>query len=125
MNLNREFELVPHPASLTWLRTTFVSDAAQSKLVQLGWLGNVWVFVDGTLISQGRNFYDPDYERREPDGRLSLENGSFLVPLQKGVNQVTLVLDSAVHDNPTSINYYGWGAILRFCDMHGLRVPKS
>ncbi len=105
VNLNREFELVPHPASLTWLRTTVISDAAQSKLVQLGWLGNVWVFVNGTLITQGKNFYDPDYERREPDGRLSLENGSFLIPLQKGVNQVTLVISSAVHDNPTSINY--------------------
>ena len=122
VNLNREYELVRHPPSLTWLRTTVNSTAAQDKLVQLGWLGHVWVFVNGRLITQGKNLYDPDYERREPDGRLSVENGSFSIPLQRGANQITLVLNSAVHDNPTTINYYGWGAILRFEDPKGLRL---
>ncbi len=125
VNLNREYELVRHPPSLTWLRTTVTSDSAQDKLVQLGWLGHVWVFVNGKLITQGKNLYDPDYERREPDGRLSVENGSFRIPLQRGANQITLVLNSAVHDKPTTINYYGWGAILRFEDPKGLRIPKS
>jgi hypothetical protein len=83
VNLNREFELVPHPASLTWLRTTFVSDAAQSKLVQLGWLGNVWVFVDGTLISQGRNFYDPDYDGESRMGASPSKTAAFLFRYRK------------------------------------------
>ena len=122
VNLNREYELVRHPPSLTWLRTTVTSATAQEELVQLGWLGHVWVFVNGKLITQGKNLYDPDYERREPDGRLSVENGSFRIPLQKGSNQITLVLNSAVHDSPSTINYYGWGAILRFEDSKGLRL---
>ncbi len=125
VNLNREYELVRHPPSLTWLRSTVTSDTAQEELVQLGWLGHVWVFVNGKLITQGKNLYDPDYERREPDGRLSVENGSFRIPLQKGVNQITLVLNSAVHDKPTTINYYGWGAILRFEDPRGLHMARS
>ena len=125
VNLNREFELVRQPPSFTWLRTIISSDAAQAKIVQLGWLGHVWVFVNGKLITQGKNLYEPDYERREPDGRLSVENGSFSIPLEKGVNQITLVLNSAVHDKPTTINYYGWGAILRFEDAKGLQVTKS
>ena len=122
VNLNREFELVRQAPSYTWLRTTVSSDTAQEKLVQLGWLGQVWVFVNGKLITQGKNLYEPDYERREPDGRLSVENGSFRIPLQKGTNQITLVLKSAVHDKPTTINYYGWGAILRFSDAKGLHL---
>ena len=125
VNLNREYEVVRHPPSLTWLRTTVSSSTEQDKLVQLGWLGHVWVFVNGKLITQGKNFYDPDYERRAPDGRLSLENGSFRIPLQKGSNQITLVLKSAVHDNPTTINYYGWGAILRFDNAGGLHLQPS
>ena len=125
VNLNREYELVRHPPSLTWLRTTVNSTATQDKRVQLGWLGHVWVFVNGRLITQGKNLYDPDYERRKPDGRLSVENGSFFVPLKKGANQITLVLSSAVHDNPTTINYYGWGAILRFEDPKGLCLTTT
>ena len=124
VNLNREFELVRHPPSLTWLRTTVTSASPQDKLVQLGWLGHVWVFVNGKLITQGKNFYEPDFERREPDGRLSVENGSFRIPLQKGANQITLVLNSAVHDKPTTINYYGWGAILRFENPQGLQIAR-
>ena len=124
VNLNREFQLVHHPPSLTWLRTTITSSTTQDKLVQLGWLGHVWVFVNGKFITQGKNFYDPDYERRAPDGRLSVENGSFRIPLQKGSNQITLVLNSAVHDNPTTVNYYGLGAILRFEDPQGLHLSN-
>ena len=124
INLNREYELVRHPPSLTWLRTAVTSSTTQDKLVQLGWLGHVWVFVNGRLITQGKNFYDPDYERRAPDGRLSAENGSFRIPLRKGLNHITLVLDTAVHDSPTTVNYYGWGAILRFEDPKGLHLSN-
>ena len=124
VNLNRSFEFVHQPPSLTWLRYTVTSNAAQDKRVQLGWLGDVWVFVNGKLITQGKNFYEPENERREPDGRLSLENGSFVVPLQRGANQVTLALRSAVHDSSDTINYYGWGAIMRFSDPSGLQLPK-
>ena len=48
VNLNREYELIRHPPSLTWLRTTITPSIAQDNLVQLGWLGQVWVFVNGT-----------------------------------------------------------------------------
>ena len=124
VNLNREFEFVRQPPSLTWLRTSVTSVADQEKLVELGWLGHVWVFVNGKLITQGKNFYDPEYERREPDGRLSLQNGSFRIPLRKGANEITLAMKSAVHDGPKSINFYGWGAILRFKDVQGIALAK-
>ena len=124
VNLNREYQLSLHPTVLTWLRTTVTSSTSQDKLVQLGWLGHAWVFVNGKLITQGKNYYYPDSERREPDGRLSLENGSFLIPLQKGTNQITLVLHNAIHEDPEIPNYYGWGAILRFEDPKGLHLSN-
>ena len=124
VNLNREYQLVLQPTALTWLRTTVNSSTVQDKLVQLGWLGHAWVFVNGKLITQGKNYYYPDSERREPDGRLSLENGSFRIPLQKGPNQITLVLHNAIHEDPKIINYYGWGAILRFEDPQGLHLSN-
>ena len=125
VNLNREFELTRQSPAFTWLRSIVFSDVAQEKFVHLGWLGHVWVFVNGSLITQGKNFYEPDSERREPDGRLSVENGCFRIPLQKGTNQITLVLKSAVHDRSTTINYYGWGAILRFDDVKSLHLSSS
>ncbi len=124
VNLNREYQLVLQPTALTWLRTTVNSSTVQNKLVQLGWLGHAWVFVNGKLITQGKNYYYPDSERRAPDGRLSLENGSFFIPLQKGPNQITLVLHNAIHEDPKIINYYGWGAILRFEDPQGLHLSN-
>ena len=67
VNLSREYQLVLQPTVLTWLRTTVTSSTAQDKLVQLGWLGHAWVFVNGRLITQGKNYYYPDSERRAPD----------------------------------------------------------
>ena len=124
VNLNREYELVHYPPSLAWLRTTITSSTTQDKLVQLGWLGHVWVFVNGRLITHGKNFYDPGYERPGTRRSTLARNGSFRIPLQKGFNQITLVLNSAVHDNPTTVNYYGWGAILRFEDPQGLHLSN-
>ena len=125
VNLNREFEQTHQDPSFAWLRTVVQSDVAQNESVQLGWLGEVWVFVNGKLVTQGKNFYYPEAERRQPDGRLSIENGKFGIPLQKGANRIMLVLKSAIYDNPHTINFYGSGAILRFTDPHGLHFNRG
>ena len=122
VNLNRALA-GPHRLPFRiWLRSTVISDGLQEKRVQLGWLGQVWVFVNGKLITQGKNYYYPEQERRAPDGRLSIENGSFAIPLVKGRNQITLAVMSAVHDDPKIINNYGSGIIMRFDDPHGLHL---
>ena len=124
VNLNREFTLALAPPQLTWLRFDVNAQRAMAKHVSLGWLGQVWVFVNGKLVTQGRNFYDPDGERRAPDGRLSLENGSFNLPLQQGQNEVVLALDEGVHDNDHTPNRYGWGVAMRFDDPAGLQLSR-
>ncbi len=119
VNLNRNFILTQAPPSLTWLRYRVQSDRDQQKHVSLGWLGQVWVFVNGKLVAQGKNFYDPEWERRNPDGRLSLENGSFNIPLKRGSNEVMIALYECVHDGSHKANRYGWGVAMRYDNPSG------
>lgn len=123
VNLNREFAVRFEPPPLTWLRTNVISDRGHKKHVSLGWLGQVWVFVNGKLVTEGRNLYDVEGERRDPDGRMSLENGSFDLPLQRGPNEVVIALVSSIHEDNTA-NRYGWGLEMHFDDVTGISLTK-
>jgi hypothetical protein len=126
VNLNRRFQLdLSKPAGLMWLRTTIVSDQIQIKHVALGWLGTVWVFLNGKLVTQGKNIYYPPSERRDPDGRLDLRNGSFDISLAKGKNEVAVALVAGIHDDAVSPNRYGWGLMMRFENPSGLVLSKN
>ena len=122
VNLNRQFAASKEPPSLTWVRSSIDSDRDQTKRVSLGWIGQAWVFVNGSLVTSGKNFYYPDSERRDPDGRLSLENGSFAIPLHRGQNEVLIALYSSVHDDARSRTAYGWAFAMRFLDVRGLTM---
>ena len=122
VNLNRQFTASKEPPSVTWLRTFVDSDRDQTKQVSLGWIGQVWVFVNGSLITSSKNFYYPDAERQFPDGRLSLDNGSFSIPLQKGHNEIMIALYDSIHDDASSRTAYGWGLAMRYDDLRGLTL---
>lgn len=122
VSVARAFPLSANPPQLTWLRFHVTARAATTRQVSLGWLGQVWVFVNGQQAAEGKNFYYPESERRAPDGRLSLENGSFPVQLHAGENEVVLALYESAHDNDTTVNFYGWGAEMRFADSAGLTL---
>jgi len=124
VNLNRQFSASKEPPALTWVRTSVDSDRDQKKQVSLGWIGQAWVFVNGALIDSGKNFYYPESERRSPDGRLSLQNGSFSIPLHAGHNEIVIALYSSVHDDARSRTAYGWGLAMRFDDMRGLALQR-
>jgi len=47
---------------------------------------------------------------------LSLENGSFELPLQKGRNEIAVALAN---------DFYGWGLELRLEDVEGVRIRDS
>ena len=104
--------------------TSIDSDQDQIKQVSLGWLGQAWIFVNGALITSGKNFYYPDSERRVPDGRLSLQNGSFPIPLHRGHNEIVIALHDSVHDDGNSRTKYGWGLAMRYDDMQGLALQR-
>ena len=124
VNLNRQFSASKEPPALTWVRTSVDSDRDQKKQVSLGWIGQAWVFVNGSLITSEKNFYYPESERRSPDGRLSLQNGSFSIPLHAGHNEIVIALYSSVHDDARSRTAYGWGLAMRFDDTRGLALQR-
>jgi len=73
------------------------------------------VFVNGKQVFADKNLYQPPAARKNPDGRCSLENGSFTLPLNKGKNEITMAIAN---------NFYGWGAILRLADVNGLHLEQ-
>jgi len=67
-----------------------------------------------------KSFYDS--ERRAPDGRLSLENGSFSIPLHRGRNEIVIALYDSIHESASSRTLYGWGLAMRYDDMRSLTL---
>jgi hypothetical protein len=122
--LNRLYTASKEPSALSWLTSYVDSDRDQTKQVSLGWIGEAWVFVNGALICSEKNFYYPDSERQLPDGRLSLENGSFTIPLHRGRNEIAIALYGSIHDDNRSRTPYGWGLAMRYNDLRGLTLER-
>ena len=118
VNLSREYGLpVPEPnRAVAWLKTTITSDKKQTTKVDIGWTREVWVFVNGKLTYADKNFFDEEAQRKFPDGRCSLENGSFMLPLEAGDNEVAVALAN---------NFYGWGLMLRLADAEGVHLAAK
>jgi hypothetical protein len=118
VNLSREYGLpVPEPnRALTWLKTTITSDRKQTKKLEIGWTREVWVFVNGKPVYADKNLFDSEAARKYPDGRCSLENGAFSVPLEGGDNEVAVALAN---------NFFGWGLMLRLADPEGVHLAAK
>jgi hypothetical protein len=118
VNLSRQDGLPTGRAAraVAWLKTNVDSDTAQTKHVSIGWTREIWVFVNGKPVFADKNLYQPPAARKTPDGRLSLENGSFDLPLQKGKNEISVALAN---------NFYGWGLKMRLDDLKGVRIAQS
>jgi len=101
---------------LAWLKTDITSEKAQTKHVSIGWTREIWVFVNGKQVFADKNLYQPPAARKTPDGRLSLENGSFDLPLQKGRNEIAIALAN---------NFYGWGLAMRLDDLKGVKAEAK
>jgi hypothetical protein len=117
VNITRQYGLpfARPDRAVAWLKTTIISDKIQSKKVNFGWSREVWVFVNGRPVYADKNMYQPPTARKKPDGRCSLENGSFQLPLKAGANEVTVAVAN---------NFYGWGLILRLDDVHGVQFAQ-
>ncbi|HVY94788.1 MAG TPA: hypothetical protein VHA14_18625 [Bryobacteraceae bacterium] len=118
INLSREYGLpVQGPnRAVAWLKTTITSEMKQTRKVDIGWTREVWVFVNGKLVYADKNLFDSPASRKTPDGRCSLENGSFNLPLETGDNEVSIALAN---------NFYGWGLMLRLADPEGIRLAAK
>jgi hypothetical protein len=99
--------------AVVWLKTTIHSGSEQQKQVSLGWAREIFVFVNGKLVFADKNLFQPPEARKKPDGRLSLENGSFTLPLKAGNNELAVAVVN---------NFYGWGLEMHLDDLKGLRL---
>jgi hypothetical protein len=117
VNLTREYGLPLHEPNraVAWLKTTISSDAKQARKADIGWMREVWVFVNGKLAYANKNVFDLQFPR-VPDGRCSLENGSVMLPLEAGDNEIAV----AIADN-----FYGWGLMLRLDDLRGVHLAAK
>jgi hypothetical protein len=63
-----------------------------------------------------KNLFELEGARKAPDGRCSLENGAFTLPLEAGDNEVAVAIAN---------NFYGWGLMLRLADPQGVRLAAK
>jgi hypothetical protein len=119
INLGRFHAPTPRhePPQIIWLRTTVQSDREQVRHVAVGWLREIWVFANGKPVFSGKNLYNVKGGRKAPDGRLSLENGSYDLPLHKGANEIVVAIDG---NTPDMVGRYGWGFIMRMDQAAGI-----
>ncbi len=108
--------------SLVWMKTTIDSDREQQKRVSIGFIREVWVYSNGKLIYADKNLWGVPKASKSPDGRLGIENGSFLLPLHKGRNEIAIALDDNL---PGNTQHFGWGMKLRLDNLHGIRPEPA
>ena len=106
--------------SLGWAKTVILSDSDQIRKVSFGWLREAWVYVNGHKVFAGRNLYGTPTSRGQ-DGRLSLNDGSFELPLKKGRNELVVALD----DNFSGGQHFGWGFNMRLDTRRGLHFDTG
>lgn len=100
-----------------WLKTAIKADHDRIKHVDIGWTREVWVFVNGKLAFQSKNLYGIKGASKEPDGRLSIANGSFDLPLRKGTNEVAVAIDDNFAGGE---QHWGWGLEMRLANTDGI-----
>ncbi|HWY71930.1 MAG TPA: hypothetical protein VNX88_24905 [Terriglobales bacterium] len=72
--------------------------------------------MNGKLQYADRNLFDQEGARKFPDGRCSLENGSFTLPLEAGDNEVVVAIAN---------NFFGWGLMMRLSDAEGVHLAAK
>jgi hypothetical protein len=70
------------------------------------------VFVNGRFLYVDKNLYGQPI-MKEPDGRCSVENASFILPLNAGNNELLIGVAN---------DFYGWGIIARLDSMEGIAI---
>jgi hypothetical protein len=95
-----------------WLRARIKSETDQSQLLKLGFSDEVWVFVNQKPVYLDKN----DYMKgmlKSPNGRISLDNSSFQIHLQKGENELLIGVAN---------DFYGWGIMARLENIEGIEL---
>ncbi|MEB2780670.1 hypothetical protein U3A58_09705 [Algoriphagus sp. C2-6-M1] len=114
INLTRKFG-ANESRKLLFLKATIRSQEATNPSIQLGFSDEVWVFVNGQLAFLDKNLYLQPAMRKYPEGRISIQNAKFSLPLKQGENELIIAVAN---------DFYGWGVIARLETMVGLEILK-
>lgn len=105
VNLTRKFG-VSKERRIVWLKTNIHAAKEQSRKLHMGFSDEVWVFINGQYVYVDKNLYGMPLSKT-PDGRCSIENTAFNLPLKEGDNELLIGVANS---------FYGWGVIARLDD---------
>jgi hypothetical protein len=98
-----------------WLRTKIIAKKEQKMKVDLGFSDEVWVFLNDKTAFVDKNLYAQDM-RKDPDGRISVNNSKFELNLKEGENDLLIGLAN---------DFYGWGIIPRLDNLDGITLDTN
>lgn len=99
---------------ILWLKTTIHADQARTVQLRLGFLNEVWMYVNDKLLYVDKNLYAQGIAKGA--GRISLENATVTLPLQPGDNVMRIAVGG---------NFYTWGIMARLDDLDGLTIERT
>lgn len=111
VNLTRKFGQ-SDSRRIIWLKTTVQSSRLQERILNLGFSDEVWVFINNQPLYIDKNNYNTPI-MKPPDGRCSVENTSFILPLSEGENQLLIGVANS---------FYGWGIVARLDKLADLKL---
>ena len=111
INLTRKFGMSKE-RRVVWMKVNINSKTDQKKKVAMGFNDDVWVFLNGRYLYVDKNTFASPI-MKEPAGRCSIENTSFVIPFKAGKNELMIALAN---------DFYGWALIARLEDMNGITV---
>lgn len=113
VNLSRKFGGNNY-RRVVWLRTKIHSEFNQFQKLNMGFSDEVWVFVNQRPAYLDKNLYLQNM-RKSPNGRISLDNCEFRIPLVKGENELLIAVSN---------DFYGWGIMARLENLDGIELEK-
>ena len=96
------------------MRVWIKSEYNQYKDLKMGFSDEIWVFVNKKPVYVDKNIYYMNM-RKSPDGRISIDNCSFQIPLVHGDNELLIAVSN---------DFYGWGIMARLESLNGIEVLK-
>ncbi|HET6252820.1 MAG TPA: hypothetical protein VFE32_02035 [Puia sp.] len=96
---------------IVFVRTTLYSDQARTCQLQLGFMNEVWVWLNGQWLYIDKNYFGTPIAKQR--GRISIENSTLTVPLEKGDNQLMIGVGGG---------FYGWGVMARVEELEGITM---
>jgi hypothetical protein len=99
-----------------WLRVKMISSREQKRKISLGFSDEVWVYLNRQPVFVDKNIYTSPGMRKNPDGRISIENSEFEISLKAGENELLLGVAN---------DFFGWGIISRLDNMDGIETSVT